>query len=73
MANLAVERVNAGEDFEVLARELSECPSKSQGGSLGWFGKGRMAPEFEAVAFNETISPGNLIKVSFCCCVCREE
>ncbi len=69
-----MERVNSGEDFEVVASELSECPSKSQGGSLGWIGKGRMAPEFETAAFDKTKPPGNLIKVtSFCWCACREE
>ncbi len=60
-----MERVNKGEDFEVVARELSECPSKSQGGSLGWFGKGKLALEVEAAAFDEANTPGSLTMVSF--------
>jgi parvulin-like peptidyl-prolyl isomerase len=34
------ERVEAGEDFNTLARELSLDPSKENGGELDWFPKG---------------------------------
>jgi len=37
--------------FEARARELSNCPSGAQGGSLGQFGRGEMAPEFEKAIF----------------------
>ena len=37
-----------GSDFAVLARTKSTGPSGPSGGNLGWFGKGRMLPEFEA-------------------------
>jgi len=33
--------------FAKRARELSNCPSGAQGGNLGQFGRGQMAPEFE--------------------------
>ncbi len=43
-------RILDGEDFSDLAKEYSEDPgSASQGGELGWLGKGVLAPEFEKV------------------------
>lgn len=48
----AKRKVEAGQDFAALARELSEdAASKAQGGDLGYFPKGRMTPEFEQPAF----------------------
>lgn len=40
--------LDSGADFETLAREKSTGPSGPNGGALGWFGRGRMVPEFEA-------------------------
>ncbi len=37
--------------FEKAAEEFSSCPSKSNGGDLGFFGKNMMVKEFETVAF----------------------
>ncbi len=45
-------RVEAGEDFAQLAKENSgDAGSKTQGGMLGYFGKGQMVPQFEEAAF----------------------
>ncbi len=49
-------KVKAGEDFSKLADQYSEDPGntkdgKKQGGSLGWFTKGRMVKEFEQAAY----------------------
>lgn len=35
-------RLEGGADFGELAMVESECPSKQQGGDLGWFGPGQM-------------------------------
>lgn len=45
------ERIMNGGDFAEEARKNSDCPSGQQGGSLGWFGRGMMVPEFDKVAF----------------------
>ena len=41
-----------GKTFEELAKEKSLCPSGKRGGSLGWFGRGQMVPEFEKACFS---------------------
>ena len=38
--------------FEVLARDLSACPSARQGGRLGQVTRGQTVPEFETFLFN---------------------
>jgi foldase protein PrsA len=45
-------KAKAGEDFAKLATENSQDPgSAANGGDLGYFGKGKMVPEFETAAF----------------------
>ena len=47
-----------GADFEAAARRFSDDPGTAeQGGELGWFRRGLMVPEFEAVAFR--LRPGH--------------
>ncbi len=54
-------RIEGGEDFGAVAAQVSEDPgSKGQGGDLGFFGRGQMAPEFEAAAF--AAQPGQLVE-----------
>ena len=48
------ELVAQPELFDQRARELSNCPSGAQGGSLGQFGRGEMVSEFESAAFDTT-------------------
>lgn len=44
-------KVKAGEDFATLAKQYSQDTTASAGGDLGFFGKGKMVPEFETAAF----------------------
>jgi peptidyl-prolyl cis-trans isomerase D len=49
-------RIEAGEDFAKLAQEVSEDESNNaRGGSLGYFGRGRMVPAFEEAAFSAQV------------------
>ena len=58
-AALALERLEAGEDFAELAAEMSLDPgTKDSGGDLGWFPKGVMTPTFELAAFE--LEPGQV-------------
>ena len=55
-------RILKGENFTTLALLYSEDPgSAKEGGSLGFFGRGEMVPEFEAVAFK--LKPGEISSV----------
>src|SRR5438067_1640833 len=45
-AEKLVTRLDKGEKFDVLAKQESMDPSKSNGGDLGWFSPDRMVPEF---------------------------
>jgi len=40
------EDLQAGENFQKLASQYSECSSKNKGGNLGEFPKGKMVAEF---------------------------
>ena len=52
-------RILAGEDFATLAKKFSNDPSVlSNNGEMGWVGRGRMVPEFEAMAFR--LKPGEV-------------
>ncbi|MFH0844485.1 MAG: SurA N-terminal domain-containing protein [Pseudomonadota bacterium] len=45
-------KAREGGDFEKLAKESSEGPTREDGGDLGYFSKGEMLKPFEEAAFN---------------------
>ncbi len=59
-------KVNTG-NFSELAKQYTNDPSgKTNGGDLGWFGKGRMVPQFESQVFS--MQPGDIsnpVKTNF--------
>jgi peptidyl-prolyl cis-trans isomerase D len=60
-------KIKGGADFAAMARQFGTDGTKDQGGDLGWFGKGRMVPEFDKAIFGAT-STGlmpNLVETSF--------
>ena len=59
-ANGVAQIARAGGDFAALAEKHSDDPgSKDKGGDLGWFGRGRMVPEFDEAVFGA--KPGDIV------------
>lgn len=50
-AEAIIKMLDEGADFIELAKTKSTGPSGPNGGDLGFFGKGQMAPRFEKAAF----------------------
>ena len=54
-ANDIYNELMKGANFETVAKQKSQDGSASQGGDLGWFGKGQMVKAFEDAAFSGKI------------------
>lgn len=61
LAQSILNRLKKGANFNALAKEFSTCPSKSKGGDLGWFGPGKMVPQFEKTVIK--LSQGKISSV----------
>ena len=55
-AKAIIAELDAGGDFEAIAKEKSTDGAAAQGGDLGYFGPGQMVPDFEQAAF--ALEPG---------------
>lgn len=66
-AEEALAKIKAGEDFAEVAKQYSEGPAASRGGDLGYFSRGRMVPDFEAIAFSlkEIGDTSGLVRTKF--------
>ncbi len=61
-----LKQVKGGGDFAELAKKYSQDGSASNGGDLGFFGKGQMVPEFEQAAFAlETGAVSGIVKTQY--------
>lgn len=59
-------QIQNGADFGGLARQHSSCPSGKKGGDLGFFGRGKMVPEFDQAAFGMQVGQvSNPVKTQF--------
>ncbi|GLQ35555.1 peptidylprolyl isomerase [Amylibacter marinus] len=61
-----IAKIEGGADFAFMAQEHSTGPSGPNGGSLGWFGRGAMVPEFDlAVAEMEVGAVSAPVRTQF--------
>ena len=59
-AKSVYDQLVAGADFATLAAKYSiDTTSKDKGGDLGWFGKGKMVPDFESAVWTMKIGAIN--------------
>jgi len=59
-------KITGGAEFETVAKESSDCPSKAKGGDLGTFQRGQMVKPFEDAAFSQKVKAiGPVLETQF--------
>jgi peptidyl-prolyl cis-trans isomerase C len=62
----AAKRIRGGEDFAAVAKEVSLSPDSEDGGDLGYFSRGQMPQEFDAVVFNlKAGKPSGVVETTY--------
>lgn len=65
-AEKILKEIKEGKDFAKTAEVYSKCPSKANGGDLGFFSRGKMVPEFEEAAFKLNVGEiSDVVKTQF--------
>ncbi len=52
-----------GQDFNDLARSRSKTPSAKDGGDLGFITRGKKSPQFDAIAFSDSLDAGKVSSI----------
>ena len=71
-ANTVLADLLKGKKFEEIAKEKSLCPSKRDGGDLGWFRRGMMVRPFENAAFDLKKGDMCITKTDFGCHIIKK-
>eukprot|EP00270_Netrium_digitus_P014893 TRINITY_DN5145_c0_g1_i1.p1 TRINITY_DN5145_c0_g1~~TRINITY_DN5145_c0_g1_i1.p1 ORF type:complete len:351 (+),score=55.88 TRINITY_DN5145_c0_g1_i1:42-1055(+) len=58
-------QLEGGEAFSQLAKEHSLCPSRSEGGVIGWISRGQTVKEFEEASFNSAVGESVSVQTRF--------
>lgn len=65
-ARKIADEIKTGKEFADAAKEYSTCPSSNNGGDLGFFGAGKMVPEFDQAAFALEVGElSHIVKTQF--------
>lgn len=64
-SEVIIAKLKKGESFESLALKYGSDGTKTNGGQLGWFGRGMMVQPFEDSCFNATINKPLIVETQF--------
>lgn len=65
-ASIVLNKLKAGEDFAIVAKEMSDGPTGTNGGELGTYKRGDLDPDFEKVAYGLKVGQrSKIVKTKF--------